>query len=841
MPPFRSKPTRSASRSSLLFAALLVAALAAPHTLDAQVLYGSLGGTVTDPTDALFPGATVEATNVGTNVTRSATTDQRGAFLFTDLQPGVYNVTVSAPSFGTALRKSVEVATNALRRVNVQLQVASATETVEVTATAAALQADRADLHITQTARQVNDLPLTGGAGRNYQSLMQVVPGAVLAVSGGTPLGEQNSTAGSPQRSISFNVNGVSRMQNNTRLDGASVIYPWLPTNTAYVPSPEAIEEVSIVTNSYNAEQGIAGGAAINVVMKSGTNALRGTAWGYASDFSWRARNKFLAATAAKPDGHLNQFGANLGGPIVKNKVFFFANWERTERLNIAPVRRFSIATEAMRRGDFSGTGTIIYNPFGPDGTLVDPAQRQPFANNQIPASLIDSAAAQMAALLPAPNAGTGVSENYQAQGQEEYTRDNVDFKLTFHPRDDLSLFARYSYSPHNVFDPPALGEAGGDALAGGQLGNAPGKTHVAGLGGTYTFASNLLLDFNAGFTRQVLGAEATDIETNVGLDVLGIPGTNGPDRLQGGTPSFQTTGWANMGNPNTGNPFQFRDNQFVANANLSWFRGAHALRFGYEHVNQQLNHFQPQGGDVPDRARDLRVQRQHDGEAGRHVRPPSSTVGRTSSWGCRSAPGRSTSSSTRTPSNAKTHALYAQDQWQVTRKLTLTAGLRWEYYPWPTPRRDGGLALRPDRWKRVHRWVGDVPQDTGASVGGHFLPRAGLAYRIGEKTVVRAGYGRSADPVPYIEFRNSFPINFVWEYPAPVFNAVQNNFLPVASLTGNIPGLRQGLVEPTRPNLNQGIVPLPTSAGTSTFPKDEQREYIDSFNVAIQRELSPA
>ena len=167
---------------------------------------------------------------------------------------------------------------------------------------------------------------------------MQLVPGAVMA-------GEQNSAAGSPQRSISFNVNGVSRLQNNTKLDGASIVYPWLPTNTAYVPSAEAIEEVSIVTNSYNAEQGLAGGAAINVVIKSGTNSFRGTAWGYNTDYDWRARNFFLSATTPKPDGYLNQFGGNLGGPIVKNKLFFFANWERTKREQIAPVRQFSLAT----------------------------------------------------------------------------------------------------------------------------------------------------------------------------------------------------------------------------------------------------------------------------------------------------------------------------------------------------------------------------------------------------------------------------------------------------------------------------------------------------------------
>jgi len=224
-------------RAALLLLAVLT--LVAPAY--AQVLYGTLTGEVTDPTGAVVAGAKVTALNVGTNVSKLGTTNERGLFTFNDLQPGVYDLTVEAPAFNATTRKAIRVDTNAVRRVDTQLQVAGVTDTVEVSVAAAPLQTDRADIHITQTARQVNDLPLTGTAGRNYQSIMTVVPGAVM-------MGEQNSAAGSPQRAISFNVNGVSRLQNSTKLDGASIVYPWLPTNTAYVPSAEAIEEVSIST-----------------------------------------------------------------------------------------------------------------------------------------------------------------------------------------------------------------------------------------------------------------------------------------------------------------------------------------------------------------------------------------------------------------------------------------------------------------------------------------------------------------------------------------------------------------------------------------------------------------
>ena len=308
--------------------------LPVPQPADAQVLYGTLTGNVTDTSGGVAAGVKVQALNVGTNVAKSTTTDDRGAYKFSDLLPGVYDVTFETSGFKTLVQKDVRIDSNAVRRVDARLEVSGISETVEVTAASAPLQTDRGDVHMTQTARQVNDLPLMGSTGRNYQSLMQLVPGAQIDRVGnqGGP-GEMNSQAGSPQRSMSFNVNGVSRMQNQTKLDGASVVYVWLPTNTAYVPSAEAIEEVSIVTNSFAPEQGLAGGAAVNVVVKSGTNKLRGAAWGYSTNSALRARNYFQtpprgypswdAWDAAPQDTRpskntkniLAQYGANLGGP----------------------------------------------------------------------------------------------------------------------------------------------------------------------------------------------------------------------------------------------------------------------------------------------------------------------------------------------------------------------------------------------------------------------------------------------------------------------------------------------------------------------------------------------
>ncbi len=836
-------------RSLALLVVVVLTILSAAY---AQVLYGTLTGNVTDPQGGVVTSAKVQALNVGTNVTKTATTDARGAYVFTELQPGVYDVMIETPSFKTLVHRGVRVDSNAVRRVDAQLQLSGVTETVEVTAAAAPLQTDRADVHVTQSARQVNDLPLMGSTGRNYQSLMQLVPGAQIDRVGnqGGP-GEMNSQAGSPQRSMSFNVNGVSRMQNQTKLDGASVVYVWLPTNTAYVPSAEAIEEVSIVTNSYAPEQGMAGGAAVNVIVKSGTNRFRGAAWGYDTNSALRARNYFQTPPrgfsswqdwdAAPTDTRgaknskniLAQFGANLGGPIVKDKLFFFANVERTTQRVNSPVRLYSLPTVDLRAGDFSATGVTIYDP----ASSPDPSKRTPFPNNIIPADRIDPAALWFIQNMPLPT-GSGYSNNYTAAGVATYNRTNMDFKLTYAASQRLSMFARYSNSPHNILDPPALGEVGGDALNGGNPGNAPGRTQVLGVGVAYTINPTLQLDGNVGFTQQVLGGENLDIDQNYGLDVLGIPGTNGPDRMQGGIPGFQITNWANMGNTNTGSPFQFHDRQYVGSVNLSWFKGAHVFRMGAEYQNQQMNHFQPQGGTF----QTPRGTFGFNGQATMLQNAPAPSDARFNSWaafllGLPTSAGKV--DQLRNPNSFRMpgYAAYLQDTWQMTHALTLGYGLRWELYAFPT--RGGGLGVSrfdPADGSVYNGGLSDVPVDTGASSGsGRLLPRVGAAYRLGTKTVLRAGYGQTLDPRPFIDFRNAYPIVNIWSHPTATFNGVNNAYLPVTTL-------RQGLNTEAygkAPDLSVGVMKLPSGVSTNTYPKEPDRKVIHSWNVMVQRELA--
>jgi hypothetical protein len=793
------------------FAAILLlgAAIVAPaNPVLAQVLYGVLVGGVEDPSRAVLPGATVTVTNRDTGLQRETTTDASGSYAFRDLQAGTYDLRVALPGFKSYVKAAVPVTLNNVAREDVRMEVGGTTETVTVTATAV-LQTMRADVSAQLDTAEVSNLPI--GSGRNFQQLYKLIPGASLPV-------ELHSDAGNPQRSLGTNFNGVSRSNNNTRLDGATVSYPWLPHIMAYVPAADAVETVNIVTNSFDAEQGMAGGAAVSVSIKSGTNQFHGSGQWFHTNSALRARNYFFVGTEI-PKNILNQFGGTFGGPIKQNRLFFFGNWERTTRRQSASAFR-TIPTDALRRGDFSGTGALIYDPAtgSPDGT-----GRQLFPNNRIPADRIDPAARQMIDLLPAPNLDTFPS-NYFATGTYEFDRDNLDFKVNYNPGARATVFARYSISPSDLFDPPSLEAAGGDALAGGQPGRAPGLIQSAAVGGTYTVSERVLVDANFGFTRQRLGAENIDIDRNYGLDVLGIPGTNGSDRLQGGYPRFAISGFSSIGNPNVSNPFQFRDNQYVAVGNLSWLKGAHWLRFGGEYTYYTINHFQPQaafgprggftftggltalrGGAAPTLynsfADFLLGLPQSMGKDLQFVNPASV---RMPSWG-----------------------FYARDQWQINRKLTLNYGLRYEYYPFATRADRGGERYDPETDMVLVGGLGNVPTNAGVDVGnGQFAPRLGIAYRVSARTVARAGYGISIDPNSFRNLRDAYPAT------------ISSQFSGASTLQA-AGSLRTGIPAVPLPDLSQGVIELPRAVGTQTFPRDFNRGYIQSFNVTVQHEVA--
>lgn len=783
--------------------------LLAPCGLHAQVLYGSLTGNITDATGSAVVGAKITALNTGTGVSKETTTDARGGYLLNDLQTGAYRVTISAASFTTVTQNNVQLDANSVRRVDAQLQVAQMNQSVTVDASAMALQTDRADVNTQLRASQIENLPL--GANRNFQTLYKLVPGS-------SPPIAAHSSAGNPTGALATNVSGGSDTSNSTRIDGTGDPNFWELNIIAYVPPAEAIESVNIVTGSFDAEQGQAGGSVANVTIKSGTNAFHGSAWEYNTNSDLKARNFFYYG-ANNPKNVLNQFGVSVGGPIIKNKLFFFGDWERyLLRQSVSGLQ--TVATDALRQGNFNGTGATIYNP---NTGNADGTGRTPFPGNQIPASMLSSAAQKLISLIPEPNLSNGISNDYFGSASLRYTRDNVDLKLNYNPTEKSSVFGRYSAEPTSIFDPQALGPAGGNTFDGGQPGNAPGLTQSAAIGGNYNFTPHMVLDGNIGFLRQRLAAENVDITKNYGSDVLGIPGTNGPDPLQGGIPNFTITGFSSLGNPNVSNPFVFRDNSYLFAANLSWVKGSHSVRFGGEFDRYQINHFQAQ--------LKYGVRGGFSFTGGLTALKGGSAPNLYNGWadfllGLPQAMGKDYQYINPATVRESTYAFYIRDQWQVTRKLTFDYGVRYERYPFATRDHFGGNIYDPTTNLSYLGGVNGVPENAGVDVGfGQLAPRLGIAYRLNDKTVIRAGYGISSDPGYFTYMRDAYPAVISQQFSGA------SSYAAAGSLATGLPAL-------VGPDLSLGKYPLPTNVGTNTYPQDFHRGYIESYNLTVQRDL---
>jgi hypothetical protein len=349
----------------------------------AQVLYGSIVGTIQDQSGAVVPKAEVIITNKGTGLTRTTAADDAGRFSLLNVLAGAYDLKVSAPGFRTSTKTDIELSINTVTRADMRLEVGAVSEQVTVAASAAVLQTDKSDVRHEITAAAITQLPLPFY--RNYQSLIDLVPGA-------TPSAFQNAIVDTPARSLTTNINGTARNNNNTLVDGAANTFIWLPHHTYYVQPVESIETVNVSTGSFDAEQGMAGGAAITLATKSGTNEIHGVGFWFHNNQHFNSATQYMRTSAyVKPLSIMNQGGGTLSGPVIKNKLFFFGSYERTmERTGYSG--NYSVAPAPFRNGDFSNWDgctvcgaalSVVYDPATQVGT--DSRTRTPFANNTIP------------------------------------------------------------------------------------------------------------------------------------------------------------------------------------------------------------------------------------------------------------------------------------------------------------------------------------------------------------------------------------------------------------------------------------------------------------------------
>lgn len=775
----------------------------------AQAVTGTLLGAITDPTGGVVPGANITIIETNTNLSRSTSTNESGNYVFGHLERGVYRLEVQIAGFKKAVRDRVDVLVNNDTRVDIQLEPGGVSETAEVVASLALLQTDRADVGRQLETRQLQDMPLAFN--RNFQSLLNLVPGATRAE-------RFHSEFFNSQDSLGTRVNGQSRLANNVQIEGIDNNHR-TGLLTVLIPPIEALSSVDVTTSNYEAELGRAGGAVTNVTLRSGTNQLHGSVYEFNRVSALGARN-FFANTKA-PTVY-NQFGFTVGGPIRKNRTFFFGDYQGV-RDRRGDVTIASVPTLDFRNGDLRSSPTIIYDPA--TGDAAGRGRQQIQCNgvlNVICADRISPVAKKILSFISEPTA-SGFTNNFQLATVRQKDTESFDIKIDHKISDNDNMFGRYSFQRPKVFDPGLYGIYGGPK-ADGFAGTGINRTQGGAVNYTHIFNPTLITEFRLGFSRYRNDAQNQDTGLKTSEEI-GIPGVN-LDEFTSGLAYIDIAGFSN---PVVG-----------FSPSLPWVRAETNVDIVSNWTRIFKNHTLKWGADARVNKDDL-LQTQTFSPRGRFfftAGPTALNGGPASgfanafasflldlpnSYG-RDLPG------TFPTVRQKTLFTYFQDKWTVTQKLTLSIGLRHEIYFAPTPMFRGGFSnYNPDNNTLELAGIGKIPRDMGRETNyKEFAPRLGVAYRLDEKTVIRGGFGISIDPsFPDDKYAFNFPVKQNNSFNAP------NSFSAAGKMAT---GFAPPLVAATPPD---GVIsPAPLNQVYLFIPLNTREGYIQSWNVAIQRAL---
>ena len=836
---FRFRGSSAASVFVILFATLF-----SPRPTLGQSVYGTITGSVNDSSQAAVVGAQVVATSPENGFTRETLSNSTGVYTLPNLLPGTYTLTVTASGFQTYRKTEVVVTVQTLTRVDAVLAIGGVNETVTVVADAATMQTDRADVHSEITEQVLNNAPVP--IGRNYQMLFVTIPGISPPQSG-------HSFGANPARSVAFTVNGGSVNSNDTRVDGAGTRNFAAPDTNQYVTAMEAIEAVSVATGTFDADQSTGGGF-INVTVKSGTNDLHGSLFEDHADRSLAAYPWLGDRTKPKLPFIDNQFGGTIGGPIKTNKVFYFASYDGTRLVQGSAVAA-QVPTPSMKTGDLSASPTPIYDPLTGN---ANGSGRTAFAGNIIPKSRIDSGIQALLATgsWPNPNQkGTGAFGLGQdflcsgCQGNSGARRDQVDAKVNWNPSRKLSMFARIGFNDSSWYDPQILGLLGGPAVSPSNGAVGVGGAHLFNgtVSATYVFSPRLFVDAYFGYDRNDMYSNQPNQDKNLAWTLLAISGldTSGLPRSrqaqQNGMPLMAIDGFATLGPPNQYQPQRYRDPERNFDASVNWQKGTHNVRGGFEADLQDANELQY---EVPGNSYMTNAGGFHfaqgttqlpGGPAGNDFNAFGSFL-----LGLPQESGRiNLFNQIRVPADQaeefsireKSYSAYVRDRWQVGHKLTLSYGLRADYFKFPRRAGTGVEFYNAQSNTMVICGVGPTPDDCGITRDRlHFTPRVGLAYRLTDSTVIRAGYSMVADPIFFEGHSQSGRENFPYSFAQLI--------LPPNSLSYGIT-LRQGLPAVPTPNLSTGAVLIPGFASAETYDNANYvRGYIQTWNFTVEQRI---
>jgi len=687
-----------------------------------QNIRGTILGTVHDEAGAIVRGAAVTVQHVQTGLVRKELTNEVGEYLFPQLPVGNYNISVEQTGFKKTQRDNVLLQVDDKLRVDMTLTIGTLSETIAVEGTAPVISTDSATVGNVVDHKEVTELPLNG---RQFLQLNLLVPGANQGVKG-----SQNQTQGG-----SISVNGAREQANNFLLDG--IDNNDLAINQYSVSiSPDAIQEFKVQESTYSAEFGRSGGAQINVAVKSGTNQLHGVGYEYLRNSDLDAKYFFdKPAPAPIPPFKRNQFGAALGGPIKKDKTFFFFNWEST-RIRQSVTKQATVPTDDMKGGNFSALlpNTIIYNP----NSINASGQRSPFAGNIIDPTDFSKVGQAILKLYPSPNIpGGGASSGLYVSSQgktddfDQFTG-RVDHRFT----DSDSLFSRYTFSKENrfdTFDPFCAGSHnipgnGCNTLNGGQ-GFVLDEIHL--------FGPNKINELRLGYNRTRGGIFQQDQNSDISTQ-LGIAGTS-RNPIDFGTPLITPSGYDTVGD--AGNlPQDRKDNTYQITETFSWIHGKHNFKFGEDFRRFQLNLLFDSNARGSETFQPFYTTSAANSTSGGNSiaelllgDPQASSVSR-------SFAGITASDVT----GFRTSSLdfFAQDDWRISPKLTLNLGVRWEYNTPVIDKYNHLATFDPSVSGDIRTASAQNPQIYTAPKD-QFAPRIGFAYTpFGNKTVFRGGYG---------------------------------------------------------------------------------------------------
>jgi hypothetical protein len=801
-----------------MFLLLLVVGIGLPSpNANGQAVTATLVGTITDQSGAVVPNAPVSITNQGTGAASHGSSNESGNYDFTFLTPGMYTVTVTAPGFEKKVTSNVNVPVNTTTRVDVSLQAGSASQTIQVTDQAPLLQTDRADVSAQIEAKQVLELPV--GNSQNFQELESLIPGVSAPI-------YDHSTFDDAQNSQSFDVNGQSELSNNLQFEG-------IDDNErtgllqVYIPPAAALQTVDVETSNYAPEFGRAAGAVTNVILKSGTNNLHGSAYEFNQVSALQSRNYFNN-TGVFPRDTYNYYGATIGGPIIKDRTFFFGDFLRNGNYTNT-YTLITVPTAAFRAGDLSASPTPIYDP---QTGNANGTGRQQFAGNMIPGARISPIAAKVLALVPLPNIpGAGATNNYQANPNFHDTATQFDIKLDQVLRQADHLTYRYSWGRTNIVQNPIFGNAGGPASGGGE-GEGTNTVFNTALEYTHILSPTLFTELRGGIdhyrNNQTPSGYGVDVATQ-----LGIPGVN-VSPFTSGPPTIDITGYSE---PLIG-----------VGSSYPWIRGETNIDIANNWTKNLGNHSFKFGGEVR-RVRDDLVQGQTYGPRGVFTYADGQTglnaPGATTSYGNDFASflldlpnqvGRDVNVGDASWRQTLYFAFF-QDTWQASKSLTLTYGLRWEFYPPANPRKSGGFSQYNIATNSLEvAGYGNVPKDLGMNVNSKdFEPRVGIAWRPISRTVVRAGFGVSHTPFQDNSYAFNYPVR-----QNVVFNSLSAYTPSVATNGSTTENMSTGF-----PPAPQPVIPadgiIPNAALTSTWivvDTNYKDPYVISYNFTVERDL---